>query len=231
MGPERDAINKFIRLERCIKRILKLEKIIPPRWNLLSDFLVKIKPKHSPNSCRRKQGCRTKTIHHFNMKSPKKLINRRVKQPQSSVTLGSARDKLLQMEDTECSYTCVQIQNSTIRLHRRRSSETKVKEALHNLTENFGSEQRHCRIDDIPEGMEAISLLNVDVDLLEATAACLERLAPRVMPGGVVLSEDYGHLPRCMGANVVVEDFLATETGKSFRQLYLSSGQSLLIRS
>ena len=97
---------------------------------------------------------------------------------------------------------------------------------------DFGMPIR-CNIitDDIPEELEEIVLLNVDVDLFEATAAALERLAPRVVSGGVILIEDYGHLPRIIGANVAVKNFMESETGKYFRPLYMASGQCLLIRS
>lgn len=49
-----------------------------------------------------------------------------------------------------------------------------------------------------------ISLLHIDVDLLEPTRCCLEVLYPRVVPGGIVILDDYGAFP---GASLAVEDF------------------------
>jgi predicted O-methyltransferase YrrM len=40
-----------------------------------------------------------------------------------------------------------------------------------------------------------ISFLNLDVDIYEPSAAILEHLYPRVVPGGVVLLDDYGTFP------------------------------------
>ena len=49
-----------------------------------------------------------------------------------------------------------------------------------------------------------ISLLNIDVDLLEPTRICLEHLYPRVVSGGIVILDDYGAFP---GATKAVDDY------------------------
>ena len=51
-----------------------------------------------------------------------------------------------------------------------------------------------------------ISLLNIDVDLYDATAKCLELLYPRVTRGGIVILDDYGAFP---GATKAIDEFLA----------------------
>jgi hypothetical protein len=53
-----------------------------------------------------------------------------------------------------------------------------------------------------------ISLLNVDVDLLEPTRICLEHLYPRVVSGGVVILDDYGAFP---GATKAADDYFEGE--------------------
>ena len=50
-----------------------------------------------------------------------------------------------------------------------------------------------------------ISLLNIDVDLYEATKVCLEELFPLVVRGGVVILDDYGVFA---GANKAIDTFL-----------------------
>lgn len=52
-----------------------------------------------------------------------------------------------------------------------------------------------------------ISLLNIDVDVYEPTRAVLEHLYDRVVPGGVILLDDYANV--FPGANAAVEEFLA----------------------
>lgn len=52
-----------------------------------------------------------------------------------------------------------------------------------------------------------ISLLNIDVDVYEATQTCLEQLYPCVVKGGVVILDDYANV--FPGANKAVEDYLA----------------------
>jgi hypothetical protein len=49
-----------------------------------------------------------------------------------------------------------------------------------------------------------ISLLNIDVDLLEPTRICLEYLYPRVVPEGIVILDDYGAFP---GATKAADDY------------------------
>ncbi|MDP6052832.1 MAG: TylF/MycF/NovP-related O-methyltransferase [Candidatus Latescibacteria bacterium] len=49
-----------------------------------------------------------------------------------------------------------------------------------------------------------ISLLNIDVDMLEPTCVCLEHLYPRVVSGGVVILDDYGAFP---GATMAADDY------------------------
>lgn len=63
----------------------------------------------------------------------------------------------------------------------------------------------------IPAYLEAnphlrISLLNIDVDVYEATKTCIEYLFPHVVKGGVVILDDYANV--FPGANKAVEDFL-----------------------
>ncbi|GAB4027507.1 TylF/MycF/NovP-related O-methyltransferase [Spirosoma koreense] len=55
-----------------------------------------------------------------------------------------------------------------------------------------------------------ISLLNIDVDVYEPTRAALEYLYERVVPGGVIMLDDYANV--FPGANAAVEEFL---TGKN----------------
>tara|TARA_B100000315_G_scaffold252305_1_gene288832 strand:- start:342 stop:998 length:657 start_codon:yes stop_codon:yes gene_type:complete len=49
-----------------------------------------------------------------------------------------------------------------------------------------------------------ISLLNIDVDLLEPTRICLEHLYPRVVSGGIVILDDYSAFP---GATKAADDY------------------------
>lgn len=51
-----------------------------------------------------------------------------------------------------------------------------------------------------------ISLLNIDVDLHEATCTCLEELYPLVVKGGIVILDDYGAFA---GANKAIDDFFS----------------------
>jgi hypothetical protein len=51
-----------------------------------------------------------------------------------------------------------------------------------------------------------ISLLNIDIDVYEATKTILEELYPRLVSGGVVLFDDYGKFP---GETKAVDEYFS----------------------
>ena len=51
-----------------------------------------------------------------------------------------------------------------------------------------------------------IALLHLDVDIYEPSSVVMNVLAPRVVPGGVIILDDYGIVP---GATKAVDDYLA----------------------
>jgi hypothetical protein len=57
-------------------------------------------------------------------------------------------------------------------------------------------------VEDNPE--LRISLLNIDIDVYGATKTILEELYPRVVPGGLILFDDYGKFP---GETKAVDEF------------------------
>lgn len=54
--------------------------------------------------------------------------------------------------------------------------------------------------------VKQIALLNIDCDWYESVKLCLEMLFDRVVPGGYVSIDDYGHWPGCKKA---VDEFFA----------------------
>jgi O-methyltransferase len=83
----------------------------------------------------------------------------------------------------------------------------------------------------IPEtfrGLEAskIALAHVDVDLHDSVLACCEFIYPRLVPGGVLLFDDYGYVT-CPGARQAVDAYFSD---KPESPLVLPTGQALVIR-
>jgi hypothetical protein len=56
-----------------------------------------------------------------------------------------------------------------------------------------------------------IALLHIDVDVYEATKACLEYLYERVVKGGIIMFDDYGQVD---GATQAINEFI-NSTGKN----------------
>ncbi|MBI4614659.1 MAG: class I SAM-dependent methyltransferase [Planctomycetes bacterium] len=71
------------------------------------------------------------------------------------------------------------------------------------------------------------AFVHVDVDLYEPTREALDFFHPRLLPGGIVLFDDYGFLT-CPGARRAVDEFLGA-TGE--RLVRLPTGQAYFTRS
>lgn len=77
-------------------------------------------------------------------------------------------------------------------------------------------EATHLVAGDVLETLEAhlperIALLRLDTDWYESTARELEVLYPRLVQGGVLIIDDYGHFE---GARRAVDDYFAPATGR-----------------
>jgi hypothetical protein len=90
--------------------------------------------------------------------------------------------------------------------------------------------RRHNIIEEeIPIDIPRIAVANIDVDLYEAVLAALQKVAPRMTPGGIIIVEDPGHTPYLVGARVALDEFLASRAATGFLPIYMESGQTFLI--
>ena len=76
---------------------------------------------------------------------------------------------------------------------------------------------------------DSISLVSIDVDMYEAVYEALIKVENKLVKNGIIVCEDYGHLPSLIGANAAVDEFL-NKTKTKFFKLYLNSGQLILIK-
>ena len=90
-------------------------------------------------------------------------------------------------------------------------------------------EKRNIITDGLPEQVEQIAVCNIDVDLYEAVYAALISVKDKVVAGGVIIAEDYGHTPNLSGAQYAIKKF-GEENKDKYLQFYLSSGQYILIK-
>lgn len=79
------------------------------------------------------------------------------------------------------------------------------------------------RFDDVAD--RSFSLVHIDVDLADPTAASLEFFGTRMAPGGVLVLDDYG-METCPGARSVIQEF-ATRRGVIV--LELPTGQGVIL--
>jgi hypothetical protein len=83
--------------------------------------------------------------------------------------------------------------------------------------------------DNLPSEIDKIVVANIDVDMLEATVAAFEKVADKIVDGGIIIAEDPTSTPGLIGAFYAMEKFLLTDVGKKFMKLHLI-GQYFLIK-
>jgi len=79
------------------------------------------------------------------------------------------------------------------------------------------------------EGLEdqRFSLVHVDVDLYASALECCRFFFPRLVPGGVMVFDDYG-FPACRGEKDAVDEYFATRVEQP---IVLHSGQALVLKT
>ncbi len=70
------------------------------------------------------------------------------------------------------------------------------------------------------------AFVHVDADIYRSVADACAFFYPRLVPGGVMVFDDYG-FPSCPGARAAVDEFFA---GQREQPLYLSTGQAMVTR-
>jgi O-methyltransferase len=76
-------------------------------------------------------------------------------------------------------------------------------------------------------GESAFGLVHLDVDVYPVTRFCLDFFGPRVVPGGMMVMDDYG-TTTCEGVKRAVDEFTASNPG--FRVMHLLTGQAVVTR-
>jgi hypothetical protein len=73
----------------------------------------------------------------------------------------------------------------------------------------------------------AFGFAHIDVDVYPVTRFCLEFFADRLIPGGLIVVDDYGSRS-CEGVKAAVEEFAAGRA--DYRLIHLLTSQALLVR-
>lgn len=96
---------------------------------------------------------------------------------------------------------------------------------------DYDAECVKCNIitDELPTEITEIAVCNIDVDMEEAVYAALLKVKDKMAKGGIIIAEDYGHMPELVGACYAVNTFIE-QYGDEFTWLYMNSGQMLLIK-
>jgi O-methyltransferase len=74
---------------------------------------------------------------------------------------------------------------------------------------------------------QTFAFVHIDVDIYSATRDCLEFFADLLIPGGIILVDDYG-FTTCKGSKEAVDSFAKERS--TYMKIHLLTGQCLLIR-
>jgi O-methyltransferase len=77
------------------------------------------------------------------------------------------------------------------------------------------------------EAHAPFAFAHLDVDVYPATRHCLEFFGARILPGGLIVVDDYG-FTTCRGARQATDEFARSHP--EFRLVHLLTGQALLLR-
>jgi len=88
--------------------------------------------------------------------------------------------------------------------------------------------QSNICAEELPKQITKIAVANIDVDIYDATKAAMEKVAPLIVRGGIMICEDPTSTPGLYGASVAMHDFLETPQGRKFMPLF-KGGQYFLI--
>lgn len=107
-------------------------------------------------------------------------------------------------------------------------------ERVRQFVSGFGDvivERSNIITDPLPDGSGPFAVANIDVDMYEAVLVALQKIVPRLSPGGIAIVEDQGHTPFLGGAYLAVHEFLATPAARGLTPVHLPSGQMFLVKS
>lgn len=96
--------------------------------------------------------------------------------------------------------------------------------------DNFEIYKLDIIAEDLPSKVKNIAVCNIDVDMYEAVCSALDKVAPRMESGGIMIVEDQGHTPALAGAYLAVTEFLDKDIAKGFIPVHMASGQLFLIK-
>ena len=86
--------------------------------------------------------------------------------------------------------------------------------------ENIDVQKLDIVQEELPEKIENISFAHIDVDIYEAVLASMLKVDGKLLNGGIMAIEDYGHTPLIIGAIAAVKEFLS-QTSSYYTSIYL----------
>jgi hypothetical protein len=109
------------------------------------------------------------------------------------------------------------------------NTQAHVKETLNTANIDYNMIVNNICKDDLPTEIKSIAVANIDVDMYETTLEGLNKVAPLVVKGGIIIAEDAASTPGLYGAYLALIEFLESDMGRNFTSIF-KNGQYFLIR-
>lgn len=103
-----------------------------------------------------------------------------------------------------------------------------LKQRMRDVGQDYELIKGNICADPIPSAIRKLALVNVDVDMYEATLAGLVKAAPFVQPRGVIVCEAPASTPGLYGAFVAMEEFLRSDEGRKFVRVFMGTQYFLI---
>lgn len=133
--------------------------------------------------------------------------------------------------DTYEGFTYEAAQNSSDALWKNSHTDTSIDLVEQRLKEydKWKCIKNNIIEDELPEEIGNIVACNIDVDMYDAIEAALNKVKDKIVIGGIILAEDYGHTPQLIGGQYAIYKFVEKYEDE-FTVIYGRGSQLLLIK-
>lgn len=133
--------------------------------------------------------------------------------------------------DTYEGFTYATAQNSTDALWKNSHTDTSIELVEYRLKNysNWKCIKNNIIEETFPEEIGDIAACNIDVDMYDAIYSALNKVKDKIVAGGIILAEDFGHTPQLIGGQYAISKFIE-ENSDEFTAIYGRGSQLLLIK-
>lgn len=113
-----------------------------------------------------------------------------------------------------------QIWKGTHKLYGIKETMLHVSQTLNSMGTPYSLYASNICTNELPSEIKKLSVVNIDVDMYEPTLDALNKVSDLVVKGGIIICEDPSSTPGLYGAYLAMNEFLESEKGKDYLQIF-----------